>query len=72
MTEDELKAALLNADLYLKTRQGVWETPRAIAMIVLAFAAVFAAGGLSTWLAPAKPQVITVKIEGPLAVTVTP
>jgi hypothetical protein len=71
-TEDELRLAVLKADLLLKTRQGRWETPKAVAMILLAAAAISAAGGLSTWLWPAKPQVITVQVQGPLSVKTLP
>jgi hypothetical protein len=41
-------------------------------MIILATAAIFAAGGLSTWLWPAKPQTIIVQFQQPLAVKVLP
>jgi hypothetical protein len=70
LTEDELKLALMKADLLLKTRQSRWEVPRALAMILLAAAAISAAGGLSTWLWPAKPQTIVVQFQQPLAVKV--
>jgi hypothetical protein len=72
LTEDEVRVAVMKADLYLKTRQSWWETPKAIAMILLATAAIFAAGGLSTWLWPAKPQTIIVQFQQPLAVKVLP
>ena len=70
LTEDELKLALMKADLLLKTRQSRWEVPRALAMILLAAAAISAAGGLSTWLWPTKPQTIVVQFQQPLAVKV--
>lgn len=66
ITEDELKMAVMKADLILKTRQSRWETPKAVAMVLLAAAAISAAGGLSTWLWPAKPQIITVQFQQPL------
>jgi len=47
-----------------------WEVPRALAMILLAAAAISAAGGVSTWLWPAKPQAIVVQFQQPLAVKV--
>jgi len=70
LTENELKLALMKADLLLKTRQSRWEVPRALAMILLAAAAISAAGGLSTWLWPAKPHTIVVQFQQPLAVKV--
>ena len=72
VTEDELRVALIKADLYLKTQQSRWETPKAVAMILLAAAAISAAGGLSTWPWPAKPQIITVQVQQPLAVKLVP
>jgi hypothetical protein len=63
---------LLLRDLELRAKQNRWESPRAIAMLVLAFAAVFAAGGIANWLIPAKPQVITVRFEQPLSVRLAP
>jgi hypothetical protein len=59
---------LLLADLRYRRRQSFWESPKALAMLALAFAATFAAGGLSNWLFPGKPQIITVQFEQPLTV----
>lgn len=64
--------ALLQADLLLKARQARWETPKALAMILLAAAAISAAGGLAGHLWPAAPQQITVHFDQPLAVTLAP
>ena len=66
MTDAELDRALREIDLRLKARQTRWEQPKAIAMLLLAFAAAFAAGGIAPWLWPAKPQQITVRLEQPL------
>jgi hypothetical protein len=66
--QQRAKWDLLLADLRYRSRQNFWETPRGIAMLLLAFAAVFAAGGLSNWFWPDKPTVTTVKSEQPLAV----
>jgi hypothetical protein len=64
MTEDEereLRIAIMQADLLLKSKQGFWETPRNIALIVAAVAAI--AGVLGFKLGqheppPAPPQII--------------
>ena len=63
---ERAKWALLQAQIRLAERQGRWETPRALAMIVLALAAIFAAGGVAGWLLPAHPQQITVHLDQPL------
>jgi hypothetical protein len=72
MTEDELRLAAMRADLLLKTRQARWETPKAVAMVLLAAAAISAAGGVATWLWPSRPQSIVVQFQQPLRVQVTP
>ena len=72
LTEDELKAALLKADLLLKTRQARWETPKAVAMVLLAAAAISAAGGLANWLWPSRPQAIVVQFQQPIGVKLVP
>lgn len=40
-----------------------WETPKAIAVIVLAAVAIAAAGRLADWVSPPKPQVVIVHME---------
>ena len=72
LTEDELRVALMKADLYLKTRQAAWEIPKAIAAILVA-CAVFMGFVLaaSAWLHP-SPQSINVHIDQPLVVKVAP
>jgi hypothetical protein len=72
MTEDELRVAAMKIDLLLKTRQARWETPKAVAMVLLAAAAISAAGGLANWIWPPRPQAIVVQFQQPLAVKVTP
>lgn len=66
MTEDELRVAMLKVDLLLKGRQAFWEVPKAIAMILLAAAAISAAGGLAGHLWPGSPQQITVHFDQPV------
>jgi hypothetical protein len=59
--ERELRIALMQADLLLKSKQGFWETPRNIALIVAAAAGI--AGVLGFKLGqreplPQPPQII--------------
>jgi hypothetical protein len=68
LTQDELKVALMKADLLLKTRQGFWETPRNLAIIVGAVAAI--AGLIGFKLGSQPPQAIVVQFQQPLAVKV--
>jgi len=68
LTEDELKVALMKADLLLKTRQGFWESPRNLAIIVGAVAAI--AGLIGFKLGSQPPQAIVVQFQQPLAVKV--
>ena len=68
MTEEEIRTELLKIDLLLKSRQTFWEPAKALAMILIAAAAISAAGGLAGHLWPQGPQQITVKFEQPLAV----
>lgn len=60
MTDDErqeLKDEIMRADLLLKTRQGFWETPRNIALIVAAAAGI--AGVLGFKLGQREPTTPT-------------
>jgi hypothetical protein len=72
LTEDQLKMAVMRADLLLKRRQHFWEIPKGIATVAAAMAVflgfVLAA---SAWLHPA-PQQITVQLQQPLTVKVIP
>lgn len=43
--ERELRIAIMQADLQLKTKQGMWETPRNIAILAGSIAAIAAAAG---------------------------
>lgn len=70
MTEEEIRIEVLKIDLLLKGKQAFWEPAKAAAMILLAAAAISAAGGLAGHLWPQGPQQITVKFEQPLAVKV--
>jgi len=74
LTEDELRVALMKADLFLKTRQGWWETPRNLAIIVGVVAALFGTvtGILGYKLGTQPPTPINVHIDQPLVVKVTP
>ena len=69
MTEDELKVALMRADLYLKTRQGWWETPRNLALVVGVAAAV---AGVTGFKLGSQPQSIVVQFQQPLGVKLLP
>jgi hypothetical protein len=60
----DLKDQLLMADLTLKTRQGFWETPRNIAILV--GAAVAISGVLGYKIGSAPPQQIIVHLDAPL------
>jgi hypothetical protein len=66
--ERDLKLELMRMDIALKQKQGFWETPRNIAILlgtVSAFvAAVFGAAGYKLGSQP--PQSIIVHLEGPL------
>jgi hypothetical protein len=73
LTDDErqeLKDNLMAADLKLKTTQGFWETPKAIAIIVATTAAIFTAVGYKIGSAP--PQTINVHLDAPLVVQPAP
>lgn len=61
--ERELRIAIMEADLLLKTKQAAWETPRNIAIMVGAVAAISAA--IAGWTGyqigrspPAPPQLV--------------
>jgi len=66
VTEQELKMAVMRADLELKQKQSRWETPRSLAMILLAVAALAATSHLVDWLMPPRTQTITVHLDAPL------
>jgi hypothetical protein len=72
ITEAQLKRAVQEIDLLLKRRQHFWERWRSVAMVVLAVAAVFAAGNLSALLFPPHAQQISVHFDQPLTVKLTP
>jgi hypothetical protein len=66
--KEQASWALLQAQIDLARRQGRWETPRALAMIVLAVAATFAAGGFIQRWFPTSPQTITIHFDAPIPV----
>lgn len=70
LTEDELRVAVMKVDLLLKRRQGFWETPRNLALIVTAVAAI--AGLIGFKLGSQPPQSIVVQFQQPLDVRVHP
>jgi hypothetical protein len=74
LTEDELRVAVMKADLYLKTRQGWWETPRNLVIIVGVVAALFSAlaGLVGYKLGSQPPQAIVVQFQQPLGVKLVP
>jgi hypothetical protein len=61
---------MLKVDLLLKGRQAFWEVPKALAMMLIAAAAISAAGGLAGHLWPGSAQQITVHFDQPLAVKI--
>jgi hypothetical protein len=68
MTDDELRMRLMQADLDLRKKQIVWETPRNIAIVIGAWAAIMAAvfGVLGYKIGSAPPQTIIVHLDAPL------
>ncbi len=63
---DDIDAAIKAADLRLKTLQARWETPKAVAMILLASAAIAASARLADLISPPRPQTITVHLNSPI------
>jgi hypothetical protein len=73
LSEDEpleLQEDLMRADLRLKERQSIWETPKAIAAIIAALAVTIGAiGGVIGYQIGARPAAtITVHLDAPLVV----
>jgi hypothetical protein len=66
----ELKDAIMQADLRLKQKRSFWETPKAVAIIVATTAAIFTAVGYKIGTTP--PQSITVHLDAPLVVQPAP
>jgi hypothetical protein len=63
--QERAKWAHLQAQITLAQRQGRWGIPKAVAMILLAAAAISAAGGLAGRFWPAPPLTITVHFDQP-------
>lgn len=65
MTEDELRRELLMLDLELRRKQAFWETPRNLALVLGAVAAIAAAvAGLAGYKLGSQPPP-TVIIQAP-------
>ena len=69
---DRAEWALLQAQIRMAERQDRWEPWKALAMILIAAAAIAAAGGLAGRLWPAGPQQITIHFEQPRSVKLLP
>lgn len=70
LTEDELRVAVMKVDLLLKRRQAFWESPRNLALIIAAVAAI--AGIVGFKLGSQPPQSIVVQFQQPLGVKLLP
>jgi hypothetical protein len=70
VTESDLRMAVMKADLLLKTKQTFWETPRNLALIIGAVAAI--AGLVGFKLGSQPPQAVIVQFQQPLAVKLLP
>ena len=70
VTESDLRMAVMKADLLLKTKQAFWESPRNLALIIGAVAAI--AGLVGFKLGTQPPQAIVVQFQQPLAVKLLP
>jgi hypothetical protein len=70
--QDLAKWALLQAQIDQVRRQARWETPKAVAMIALALAAIVVASRLTDLILPPRPQTIVVRLDQPIAVRLLP
>lgn len=66
--ERELKVTLMRADIELRRKQIVWETPRNLAILLGTWAAIMAAvfGVLGYKIGSQAPQTINVHLDAPL------
>jgi hypothetical protein len=71
-SDDQLRTAIMKVDLLLKSRQAFWETWKALATILIAAAAIAAAGGLAGQFWPAHPTQVIVHFDQPINVKVIP
>jgi hypothetical protein len=64
----------MRADLDLKRKQGFWETPRNLSIVLGAWTAIMAAifGVLGYKIGSAPPQTINVHLDAPLVVQPAP
>ena len=69
LNEGRLKLELLKMDIELRRKQTFWETPRNLAIVLGAMAALFAAifGALGYKIGQ-TPQTINVHLDAPLAI----
>lgn len=69
-TDDPLKEELLRLDVLLRRKQNFWESPRHIALLATALAAIFGAifGLLGYKIGRTPPQQIVVHLDQPLVV----
>jgi hypothetical protein len=69
-TKEQLERELLKMDIELRRKQVAWETPRNIAILAGAMAAIFSVtfGVLGYKLAQSPPQTINVHLDAPLVV----
>ena len=69
--ERELRELQMRTDIDLKRKQAFWETPRNVAIILGAWAALMAAifGVLGYKIGSAPPQQIIVHLDAPLGIT---
>ena len=70
--QERARWALLQAQIDQTRRQAFWEPWKAFAMILLAAAAIAAAGGIAGRLWPTPPTEITVHFDQPVAVRPVP
>lgn len=67
ISDTELKRALMKVDFLLKQRQSFWETPRNLALIITAVAAIAGFVGFKL-----GNQPIRIEVSQPFAIKLTP
>lgn len=66
--QERAKWALLQSQIRQANNQAKWETPKAVAMMAIALAALIAASRLADLWIPVRPQTIIVHFDQPLSV----